>query len=189
MCGAGAHAQSTSIQTDASDDAGPNVHYATQRAQCGGMSEAHYMPKTVLVDDLIITDPFLRATIPNAPVAGGFFNVTNTGMMDDHLVSVTSVFASRIEIHEMAMDGDIMRMRELADGLLVPAGETVMLKSGSYHIMFMGLLKPLIECEAVNVTLTFETAGEVEVTFGIGAPNAGSSDNHQVGHSTPAASQ
>lgn len=65
----------------------------------------------------------------------------------------------------MAMDGDVMRMRELADGLVVPAGETVTLAPGGYHVMFMDLQKPLVKGEVISVTLTFEKAGDVTMDF------------------------
>lgn len=122
--------------------------------------------------ELTISYPFSRATLPNAPVAGGFFTVTNNGAEDDRLIGASSAVADHLEVHEMAMDGDVMRMRELKDGLPIPAGETVELKPGGYHIMFMGLNQPLVEGETVKVTLTFEKAGEVEIELSIGAPNS-----------------
>ena len=124
--------------------------------------------------DLSITMPMARATPPNAPVAGGFLTVTNTGESDDRLVAASSNVAGRIEIHEMAMDGDVMKMRELADGLPIPAGETVVLQPGGFHLMFMELKEPLVEGETVNVTLVFEQAGEIEVTLMIGSRSMGS---------------
>jgi periplasmic copper chaperone A len=122
--------------------------------------------------DLTLTAPFSRATLPNAPVAGGFLRVTNTGTTDDRLIGASSEAAGYMEMHEMAMEGDVMKMRELGDGLPIPAGETVELKPGGYHIMFMELQHPLVEGETVAVTLTFEKAGQIEIPLLIGAPNA-----------------
>lgn len=124
------------------------------------------------VGDLTISHPFSRATLPNAPVAGGFFTVTNNGAEDDRLIGASSDVAGHLEVHEMAMEGDIMRMRELKDGLPIPAGETVELKPGGYHVMFMDLKQPLVQGEIVMVTLVFEKAGEIEIPLAIGAPNA-----------------
>lgn len=138
---------------------------AAQQGEPSGM--ARYV-----VGDLTIAEPFSRATLPKAPVAGGFFTVTNTGAEQDRLIGAASAVADRLEVHEMAMDGDVMRMRQLKDGLAIPAGETVELKPGGYHIMFMGLNQPLVEGETVIVTLIFEKAGEVEVPFSVRAPNA-----------------
>lgn len=134
--------------------------------------------------DLTIEHPFSRATLPNAPVAGGFMTVTNTGTTDDRLIGASSDVAGRMEVHEMAMQGDVMKMRQLVDGLPIPAGQTVMLKPGGFHIMFMDLKKPLVEGGAVNVTLTFEKAGSIEIPLEIGAPNQGAMKHG--GHAMPA---
>jgi len=110
-----------------------------------------------------ISLPFTRATLPNAPVAGGFLTIENTGTEPDRLISATSDIANDTQIHEMAMEGDVMKMRQLVDGLEIPAGETVVLAPGGFHIMFMGLNQTLVEGETVVVTLTFEKAGPVEI--------------------------
>ncbi len=124
------------------------------------------------VGALRITAPFSRATLPNAPVAGGFLTITNTGTTDDRLIAAASEAAGRIEVHEMEMKGDVMRMRELKGGLPIPAGATVSLDPGGYHIMFMDLAHPFARGTSVPVTLTFEKAGSVDVALPIGAPNA-----------------
>ena len=110
-----------------------------------------------------ISAPFTRATLPNAPVGGGFLTIENTGDTDDRLVSVTAKVSGDVQLHEMAMEGDVMKMRELPDGIVIPAGETVTLAPGGLHIMFMGLNQAFVEGETVTVTLTFEKAGTVEV--------------------------
>ena len=119
-----------------------------------------------------ISLPFTRATLPNAPVAGGFLTIENTGTEADRLVSATSDIAGETQIHEMAMQGDVMKMRQLADGLEIPAGETVVLAPGGFHIMFMGLKQALVEGETITVTLTFEKAGTVDVVLPIEAAAA-----------------
>lgn len=122
---------------------------------------------------LTLTGPFSRATLPNAPVAGGFVTIANTGTEDDRLIGAASDAAGHMEVHEMIMDGDVMKMRALADGLPLPAGQTVELKPGGYHIMFMDLQRPLVEGETVDVTLTFEKAGQITVPLAVGARDAG----------------
>ncbi|QDZ12955.1 copper chaperone PCu(A)C [Devosia ginsengisoli] len=122
--------------------------------------------------DINISLPFTRATLPNAPVAGGFLTIENIGTEPDRLVSVTSDIAGETQIHEMAMQGDVMKMRPLADGLEIPAGETVVLAPGGFHIMFMGLKQTLVEGETVAVTLTFEKAGSVEILLPVEAAAA-----------------
>ncbi|WP_297103376.1 copper chaperone PCu(A)C [uncultured Devosia sp.] len=132
----------------------------------GGMDEhAHHgamaAPAETSIGDLTISGAFTRATLPNAPVAGGFLTLTNTGAQDDTLIAVETPVAKEGQIHEMAMEGDVMKMRQLPDGLVLPAGETVVLEPGGYHLMFMGLTDPIAEGDAVPVTLTFEKAGTI----------------------------
>lgn len=122
--------------------------------------------------DINISLPFTRATLPNAPVGGGFLTIENTSTEDDRLVSATSEVAGETQIHEMAMEGDVMKMRQLAEGLEIPAGETVVLAPGGFHIMFMGLKQAFVEGETVAVTLTFEKAGSVEVLLPVAAAAA-----------------
>lgn len=111
--------------------------------------------------ELTISGPFSRATLPNAPVGGGFLTIENAGTEADRLTAATSSVAKDTQIHEMAMEGDVMKMRELTDGLAIPAGETVVLAPGGFHLMFMGLNQAFVEGETVTVTLTFEKAGTV----------------------------
>lgn len=143
-------------------------------------THSHDQPYTI--GDLTISSAFSRATLPNAPVAGGFLTITNTGDADDRLIAASSDAADRTEVHEMAMENDVMKMRELTDGLMIPAGETVSLKPGGYHLMMMDLAHPLVEGETVNITLTFEKAGEIEVPLMIGAPNARDADHGAMKH-------
>ncbi|MBY5973429.1 copper chaperone PCu(A)C [Ferrimonas balearica] len=136
----------------------------------------------VMAGPLKLSGGFSRATLPNAPVGGGFLTITNTGDNDDRLVGAESPLAGHMEVHEMAMEGDVMRMRELADGLVIPAGETVELKPGGYHLMLMDLQAPLVEGETATITLIFENAGRVEVPLAIGAPNARGPAGHGMSH-------
>jgi copper(I)-binding protein len=112
-----------------------------------------------------ISLPFTRATLPNAPVGGGFLTIENEGPEPDRLVSASSPAAAAVQIHEMAMEGDVMKMRPLADGLELPAGETIVLAPGGLHLMFTGLKQAFVEGETVPVTLVFEKAGTVELAL------------------------
>ena len=133
--------------------------------------------------DLTIEAPFALATLPNQPVGGGYMTIANGGAAEDRLVAVATPAAGRTEIHEMAMDGDVMRMRPLDDGLPIPAGGTVTLEPGGAHVMFMELAGPLAEGDEIDVTLTFEGAGEVTVTMPVVARGAaGHGSEHGSGH-------
>ncbi|KKB13227.1 signal peptide protein [Devosia geojensis] len=132
----------------------------------------------VTAGDLEITGAFTRATLPGAPVGGGFLTITNTGAEDDRLIGASAAFAGEAQLHEMAVENDVMKMRELPDGIPVPAGEAVTLEPGGLHMMFMGLKEPLVEGTEVPVTLTFEKAGTVEVTLAVAAPGADAHGEH-----------
>ncbi|MFC6758852.1 copper chaperone PCu(A)C [Sulfitobacter porphyrae] len=134
--------------------------------------------ETVTLGDLELSAYFVRATLPNQPVAGGFLTVTNGGDSDDTLIAASSDTAARVEIHEMAMQGEVMKMRALENGLPIPAGETVMLKPGGYHIMFMDLSGPMTEGDTAEVTLTFEKAGAVTLTMPVLARDGTAHDAH-----------
>ncbi|HWV20124.1 MAG TPA: copper chaperone PCu(A)C [Devosia sp.] len=135
-------------------------------------AHAGHSAEVIVLGSIEITGAFSRATLPNAPVGGGFMTITNKGAEDDRLVSVKTDIAKEAQIHEMAMEGDVMKMRQLKDGLALPAGETVTLEPGGLHLMFMGLNGAIKEGDLVPVTLTFERAGTVTVDLVAGATAA-----------------
>jgi copper(I)-binding protein len=120
-------------------------------------------------DGIVIEQAWTRATPSKAPVAGGFVTIRNNGNRDDRLVSVTSPDADSVEIHQMSMDGGVMRMRKLTDGLPIEAKSVVMLKPGGYHLMFIGPKRPIVEGGTVTATLRFEKAGSREARFEVRA--------------------
>ena len=119
-----------------------------------------------------IDHPWSRATPRGANVAGGYLKITNTGTTPDRLIGGSANAAKRFEIHEMSMADGVMRMRELKDGLEIPAGATVELKPGSYHVMMMDLSKPFTKGDRVQATLTFEKAGKIAIEFAVEAIGA-----------------
>ena len=119
------------------------------------------------VGALHIDHPVARATPAGAPVSGGYMTIRNQGDEADRLIGGAAAFAGKVEIHEMVMDGDVMRMREIADGIEIPPGETVTLMPGGLHVMFMQLNETLEEGAELPATLTFEKAGDVEVVFNV----------------------
>jgi copper(I)-binding protein len=138
-------------------------------------------PAAVTVGALEISGGFSRATPPNAPVGGGYLTITNKGGEADRLVSAASPVAGVVQIHEMKMEGDLMKMNELPDGIDIPAGETVALAPGGLHIMFMQLTQPLVEGSRIPLTLTFEKAGSVEVELSVESPAAkGPAEDHSM---------
>jgi copper(I)-binding protein len=125
------------------------------------------------VGNLLIFHPWSRQPLPSSAVAAGSMKITNTGTEGDRLLKATATISDTVQIHEMSMDNGVMKMGELADGLVIPAGATVELKPGSYHVMFIGLNERPVEGTAFEGTLTFEKAGTVGISYDVEAPNAG----------------
>lgn len=121
--------------------------------------------ETYKIGDLTITSPIARATPPSAPVAGGYLTIMNHGSNSAYLIGGKTSFAKKVEIHEMSMTNDVMKMRELPQGLEIPSNGSVELKPGGYHIMFKKLEQQLKPGETHAVTLQFKNAGELLVNF------------------------
>ncbi|WP_075214038.1 copper chaperone PCu(A)C [Mongoliimonas terrestris] len=141
-------------------------------AACLSMAALFSSATATTAADLSLEQPWICATPDGAKVAGGFVVIRNAGSEPDRLVGGSAPFSKSVEIHEMAMEGDVMKMRALPDGLDIPAGDAVVLKPGSYHVMFMGLTQPLAEGETVAGTLMFEKAGTVDVEWAVEALGA-----------------
>jgi len=113
---------------------------------------------------LTIEQAWAAQTPAGVDVSAGYLTIANGSGADDRLLSATSARAARVEIHEMSMDGSVMRMRAV-ESLAVPAGQKVELAPGGMHLMFFGVTEPFTEGQNVPVQLTFETAGRVDVTL------------------------
>lgn len=118
---------------------------------------------------LSIKHPWSRETSAGQSVGGGFMFVTNTSAKPDKLVSASTKVAREVQLHTMSMDGGIMRMRQVNGGIDVPAKGTLELKPGGYHLMFMGIKRPLKKDERFPVTLKFQNAGTLKVHFAVQA--------------------
>lgn len=137
-----------------------------------GTAEPASPARQVAVGDLLLSGGFTRAMLPGAKVAGGYLTIVNSGTDVDRLVSVSSPAAGRVELHEMAMEGEVMRMRALKDGVTIPPGEAVSLRPGGNHLMFFDVAEPFEKGASISVNLTFERAGAVEVTLSVLRPDA-----------------
>jgi periplasmic copper chaperone A len=120
-----------------------------------------------------IEQPWARATPKGATIGAGYMKITNTGTEPDRLVGGSAPFTGRLEVHSMTMEQGVMKMRELKDGLEIKPGETVELKPGGYHMMFVGLKQPLKQGEDLTVTLKFAKAGTIEVKYPVESVGAG----------------
>src|SRR5262245_54963156 len=137
----------------------------------------------VKAGDLVITQAWSRQTPSGAKVAGGYLTIENKGTSADRLISGSGDVAGRVEVHEMAMEGGVTKMRPLDKGLVIDPGKTVKLAPGGYHLMLMDLKSEFKQGDKVPVTLQFEKAGKVNVTLdvqGVGAQAPGG--DHSGGH-------
>jgi copper(I)-binding protein len=114
---------------------------------------------------LEIDHPWSRATPKGAKIGAGYLTIKNTGSAPDRLVGGSMADAVSVEIHEMTMDGGVMKMRPVAGGLEIKPGETVELKPGGFHLMFKDLKQSLKKGEQVDGVLDFEKAGSVKVQY------------------------
>jgi copper(I)-binding protein len=122
------------------------------------------------VGSVQIENAYTRSTVPGQMVAGGFMKIENKGAVDQ-LISASSPVAGEVQLHEMAMEGNVMKMRQVKE-VVVPAGGAVELKPGGMHLMFMNIKAPLTAGETVPVKLKFAKAGEVEVKMPVNAMGA-----------------
>ncbi|MCF8199575.1 MAG: copper chaperone PCu(A)C [Sulfuritalea sp.] len=118
--------------------------------------------------EVTIKEPWVRATVAQQKATGAFMQITSS--QDARLVEARSPVAGVVEIHEMSMDKDVMRMRAMPGGLELPGGKTVELKSGGYHIMLMQLKQQMKEGANVPLTLIVEDKDKKRSTIEIKAP-------------------
>lgn len=138
---------------------------------------ASALAQTYKAGALTIEAPWARATPGGAKVAGGYLTIANTGTAPDRLVGGTLALAEKGEVHDMSMRGGVMRMRELDNGLAIPAGGRVELRPGGLHLMFTGLKGGLKEGDSVRGTLVFDKAGTVQVEFKVRSVGASGAEH------------
>ncbi len=128
--------------------------------------------QTFTAGDLTISGAFTRAMLPAAKVAGGYLTIENGGTSPDRLLGGATEAARTVQVHQMQMEGDMMKMSEVEGGLEIPAGGKAELTPGGYHIMLMGVGTPFREGECLDLTLKFEKAGDVPVVLAVGGTAA-----------------
>jgi copper(I)-binding protein len=130
------------------------------------------LAQEVKAGDLVITQAWSRATPGGAKVAGGYLTIENKSSAPDRLIGGSADVADKVEVHEMTTNNGVMTMRPLDQGLTIEPGKTVKLAPGGYHLMLLDLKSPLKRGDKVPVTLEFEKAGKVKLSFdvqGVGA--------------------
>ena len=126
----------------------------------------------VKAGDLVITQAWARATPKGAKTGGGYLTIENNGTAPDRLIGGSADIAGSVQVHEMSMDNGVMNMRPLDKGLAIEPGKTVKLAPGGYHVMLIDLKSQLKKGDKLAITLEFEKAGKVAVSFdveGVGA--------------------
>lgn len=132
---------------------------------CGGLIlsiAAH--AQVYAVGDLLINASWARATVPGQPAGAAYLSLENKGKTGNKLLAVSTPIAKSAEIHSMSMDGDIMRMREVGSLDIRPEEKIVMQAGNGYHIMLLGLNKPLVVGDRFPLTLSFEKGGKLEIS-------------------------
>jgi hypothetical protein len=145
-------------------------------ALSAGAGHAH----DVTAGPLTIVEPWARATVGTTRPGGAYLTIINRGPAADHLIGVESPVAERVELHRSIMQGGMMRMAP-AEAIAVPAGGKVMFAPSGYHLMLLGLKKPLVAGSKVPLTLVFEKAGRVTVEVAV-RPLGGGGMNGHMGH-------
>jgi len=123
-----------------------------------------------------VEKPWARATPAGATTGAVYMTLDNKSNAADRLVGASTDVAATVQVHEMSMENGTMKMREVAGGLAIPAGGSVVLKPGGYHVMLIGLKKPLKAGDSFPLTLQFQKAGKVSITVPVQAMG-GSNDN------------
>jgi periplasmic copper chaperone A len=147
------------------------------------LSAAPGLAQEFKAGDILVEKPWARATPKGAEVGSGYLKIQNKGAAPDRLTGGTADFAT-VEIHQISTENGVSQMRELKDGLTIPANGSVGFSPGGYHLMFTHLAHPLTKGESIKATLNFEHAGAIEVEFGvmgIGASGTGGSGGAMKG--------
>ena len=123
--------------------------------------------QSFVAGDITVTGAYTRAMLPHAQAAGGYLTIANSGAASDTLIGANSQ-AANIEIHDMKMEGDVMKMAPVEGGLDIPAGGTVALAPMGYHLMFTQIGVPFKQGECVELVLHFAGAGDLPIQLNIG---------------------
>lgn len=134
--------------------------------------------------DILVKDAYARSSGAMAKAGAAFMVIENTGSEDDRLVAAASDKAVRVELHTHKDMGEgVMRMIQVEEGFAIPAGGKHELARGGDHVMFMGLTSPMVQGEAVTVTLSFEKAGDIVVEIPVDLERMpGPGMGHGMGH-------
>jgi copper(I)-binding protein len=152
-----------SVRGHAQQKSGMEMVHLVKPAPAGAVSAQ--------IGAIALSGGYVRAMLPGQPVGGGYITIHNGGDSDDRLVKVTSSAAGAVELHQMTMENDVMRMRELKDGIVIRSGNTVILDPDGCHMMFKHVKALFKQGGTVTVTLRFEKAGPIDLALPVMAIN------------------
>lgn len=150
--------------------------FVLMAASCGAAAPTDQQKTVTLPAAPVVTDVWAPPSPTGVVVGAGYLTIRNGGR-EDALVGASTARAGRVEIHEMAMDGDVMRMRA-ADKIDLPAGGEITLAPGGQHLMFYELTSPFTAGETIEITLRFEHAPEIVVPMQVRAREGAHSGGH-----------
>ena len=150
------------------------LHAVTALALCGASITTIAHAHDFRAGQLVIDHPYATPSLTGTSNGAAYFRgIRNRGVAPDRLVSASTAVAEQVELHEMTMEGDIMRMRQVP-AIDLPAGQEVQLRHGQrYHLMLINLRKPLVAGDRFDLTLKFEKAGETTVKTWVQQPREG----------------
>ncbi len=132
------------------------------------------------IGDLRIEHPWSRAVAAKAATAAGYMAIHNIGKEPDRLVGASTPNARAVEIHEMTMTDDVMRMRPVAGGIEIRPGEAVRIAPNGLHLMIVGPDGGFVQGARIPMTLEFERAGKIDVELAVESARARAADH--AGH-------
>jgi periplasmic copper chaperone A len=133
-------------------------------------------PADYTLGSLEIRSPWTRETPKGATIGGGYVEIKNNGTTPDKLLRGSVSVAARFQIHSTTIENGVSKMREVTDGIEIKPGETIKFEPGASHLMFVNLMQPLHQGDAVRGTLMFEHAGTIDIEYvvlGMGAKAPG----------------
>ena len=137
---------------------------------------------SIKFNGLILSNFWIKETIGNYKMTSGYLTIENKNSVDERLLSLTSEIAKKHQLHNIIVKNDIMNMENLNNGIVIRAKSKLSLKPGSYHIMFMKLLKPLKITKKYKVILNFKNAGSVTLEMPVHKNRSNNKAKHHDHH-------
>ncbi|QMT32122.1 copper chaperone PCu(A)C [Alysiella filiformis] len=142
------------------------------------------LAQMALAKGVAVRDAFARPTVAGIQQGGAFMQLTNTDPTDHVLIgaSVSKKVAAYTELHTHINENGVMKMRQVKDGIVLPAGQTVALQAGGYHIMFFDLKQPLTAGQSFNLKLKFKNGQSKNVKVQVKKMGDTHSHHHEHQH-------